>query len=380
MRSKTAFVSVLVALTLLQGASPASAEDVTPPVIDPVADVAAEATSAAGAPVSFPVPALHDDTDGDGVATCDTESGALFPLGATTVACSGADAAGNAAEPVSFTVTVVDTTPPLLDAHADVAAEATGPDGASVAFDLPATHDLVDGDAVATCDVASGARLPLGATSVTCGGADAAGNAAVPVTFTIRVLDTTAPLVETHADMLVYTDDGLQKKKAVGYDVPVTNDAVLGTGTASCSPASGSIFPLGETTVSCYSIDPSGNVGRSSFQVRVVFDTVGDVSMSQSKYTSVDALTGAVHGVYHIASKSGAPLKNVDVRLHVLRSLAGVATAEDINANSDVDGNVHFAAGPTLSIPGGNYVVFASIRMRGYPPAADTATYRITTP
>jgi hypothetical protein len=39
--------------------------------------------------------------------------------------------------------------------------------------------------------------------------------------------------------------------------------------TLSCSPASGSVFPIGDTTVTCEATDASGNVATGSFSVHV---------------------------------------------------------------------------------------------------------------
>jgi hypothetical protein len=90
---------------------------------------------------------------------------------------------------------VVDTTPPTIDPHGDETAEATGPSGAAVTYTSPATHDLVDGDGVASCLPASGSTFALGDTTVTCNATDAHGNAATPTTFKVTVVDTTPPTI-----------------------------------------------------------------------------------------------------------------------------------------------------------------------------------------
>ena len=82
----------------------AAQPDTTPPVLAPVADITADATSASGAPVSFTASAT-DDVDGSVPVTCDPASGSTFPVGTTTVTCSAKDAAGNATQG-TFTVTV----------------------------------------------------------------------------------------------------------------------------------------------------------------------------------------------------------------------------------------------------------------------------------
>jgi Tol biopolymer transport system component len=54
----------------------------------------------------------------------------------------------------------------------------------------------------------------------------------------------------------------------VTYEVTAT-DAVDPNPTVSCSPPSGSVFPIGDTTVTCTATDASGNVAKGSFAVHV---------------------------------------------------------------------------------------------------------------
>jgi hypothetical protein len=81
-----------------------TAADTTPPVITTPGNLAATATSPAGAVVDFTVTA-EDDVDGPVTPSVAPASGSLFPLGTTSVNCSATDAAGNNATK-SFTVTV----------------------------------------------------------------------------------------------------------------------------------------------------------------------------------------------------------------------------------------------------------------------------------
>jgi hypothetical protein len=82
-------------------------QDTTPPTIGANDDVTAEATSAAGANVSYTSPATHDLVDGDGTAACLPASGSPFALGDTTVTCNATDAHNNHAAPTTFVVHVV---------------------------------------------------------------------------------------------------------------------------------------------------------------------------------------------------------------------------------------------------------------------------------
>ena len=87
-----------------------------------------------------------------------------------------------------------DTTAPVISVPDDMTVEATGPDGATVSFEVSAEDD-VDGPVDVTCDYDSGDTFPIGGTVVTCSAEDAAGNSAEE-TFTITVQDSTDPDVE----------------------------------------------------------------------------------------------------------------------------------------------------------------------------------------
>ena len=152
-------------------------QDKTPPAINVPADITAEATGPNGAVVTFAASAT-DAVDGTDPVTCNPASGSTFPLGTTTVNCSSTDSAGNTGH-ASFKVTVQDTTPPVITTPGDLTVEATGPDGAVVAFTVSAT-DAVDGTDPATCNPASGSTFPIGATTVDCARRTRTGTQATP--------------------------------------------------------------------------------------------------------------------------------------------------------------------------------------------------------
>jgi hypothetical protein len=175
--------------------------DSTGPVLSNMPDdVTIEATGPSGAAVTFTGPTA---TDAVGVTSesCLPVSGGAFPLGTTTVTCSAADAAGNSTSD-TFTVTVRDSVAPALsNLPPDVTVDATGLAGATVTYTGPTASDAV-GVTSQSCSPASGATFALGATTVTCTAADAAGNSASD-TFTVTVqvgtrgIDTLTRAVET---------------------------------------------------------------------------------------------------------------------------------------------------------------------------------------
>ena len=51
--------------------------------------------------------------------------------------------------------------------------------------------------------------------------------------------------------------------------ISVSQDDIGSDITISCAPSSGSLFPVGDTTVVCDAVDASGNKGTASFTMRV---------------------------------------------------------------------------------------------------------------
>ena len=121
---------------------------------------------------------------------CEPASGATFALGATSVSCTATDAAGSVARG-TFTVTVVDTTPPVLSLPANITTSASSTAGVPVSYLVLAT-DLVAGPLAASCSPASGATFPIGVTTVTCTATDPAGNVRSG-SFTVTVTLDAAP-------------------------------------------------------------------------------------------------------------------------------------------------------------------------------------------
>jgi hypothetical protein len=86
--------------------------DTTAPVLSLPSNITAEATSAAGAKVTWSASA-NDVVSGSIAVQCTPASNSLFAIGTSTVNCSAKDAANNSASG-SFSVTVRDTTAPSI--------------------------------------------------------------------------------------------------------------------------------------------------------------------------------------------------------------------------------------------------------------------------
>jgi len=158
-------------------------------------DMTVEATSSAGAAVNFVVTA-SDAQDGDLTSSviCAPVSGTTFALGETTVNCSVTDNGGLSASG-SFTVKVVDTTPPAFSGVTEsqiFSRIATNSSGWALSLSNLgiSASDLVDGAVTPVCTPTDGSTLAIGAgafsNAVSCTATDNAGNAAT-VNFKVEV-------------------------------------------------------------------------------------------------------------------------------------------------------------------------------------------------
>jgi hypothetical protein len=257
--------------------------DTTLPIIVVPQDIVEEATGPNGAQVSFEEASAQDDVDGPVDVSCNHDSGEVFPITETVITCTAQDSAGNSAEDY-FTISVEDTTAPAMTLPQDITKEATGPNGAQVSFEVSAQDD-VDGPVDVSCNYNSGYAFPVGDTTVQCSATDEAGNegtASFRVTVNPPPTDTTPPVITVPQDITKEAagQDRVQVTYAVTAQDNVDGAAILeedgstvtqgdvgGDITLSCDPASGFMFPVGDTTVQCSATDEAGNEGTASFRV-----------------------------------------------------------------------------------------------------------------
>jgi predicted extracellular nuclease len=153
--------------------------EATPPALHLPANITAEATTSAGTIITF-VATATDARDTDVVVTCTPSSGAQFALGVTTVNCSATNSRHKTAEG-SFTVSVVDTTPPVVMLNG-VTNGATYTLGAVPAASCSASDSVTGVAQQATLAITGGTSNGVGHFIATCSGAkDGAANIASPV-------------------------------------------------------------------------------------------------------------------------------------------------------------------------------------------------------
>ncbi|MBI1761347.1 MAG: HYR domain-containing protein [Acidobacteria bacterium] len=126
--------------------------------------------------------------------------------------------------------------------------------GAVVNYPAPTTTNATG----VVCNPPSGSSFPLGVTTVTCTASNAAGNASCSFTVTVK----SPPTITCPADITA-TAPGATGM-TITYPAPTATNAT----TVTCTPASGTNFPVGMTTVTCTATNDCGTV-TCSFKVTV---------------------------------------------------------------------------------------------------------------
>jgi hypothetical protein len=311
-----------------------TAKDVTPPSITCPANISVFATGASGAAVTYSAPLGTDNCSGaTTVRTAGLASGATFPIGITTVTYTVTDAAGLSSS-CSFTVTVSGLAP-VISCPANITVNNTpGQCGASVSFS--ATESTGIPASAITYSHQPGNSFPVGTTTVTATSANAVGSSSC--TFTITVVDDQPPVINGLPGNTNKTND-IDKCGAVAtWTAPTVSDNCPGaTIVQIAGPASGTLFPVGTTTVSYKASDASGNAVTQSFTITVtdnqapVFGkTVSKVAVLGSNSASITTYlnaNGFTATNFNSSIPSAAVLAGFDAV--VLSRIAGNATVDN---------------------------------------------------
>jgi hypothetical protein len=105
----------------------------------------------------------------------------------------------------------------------------------------------------------------LGTTAVNCSATNIL-NQTTTGSFNVTVVDTTPPTLTLPSDI---TAEATSPSGATVTFTATATDLVDGTDTVTCTPASGSTFPLGTTNVQCSATDLHGNTASGNFNVTV---------------------------------------------------------------------------------------------------------------
>jgi len=254
-----------LATALLVGILPASAQRCI--TLQCPSNVVVECREPAGGRVQFAVTATNHCSSNLFV-TCVPPSGSVFPPGQRAVTCTATDGRSETNQ-CTFTVTVRDTTSPMLQCPTRILMPCQNPAGATVYFTIAATDDC-DTNVSATCTPPSGTAFSTGTNTVQCTARDDSGNVGT-CSFPVIVRGgcTSNACVSIHCPSNVVT----QCENAVGarvlFSATATNRCVPADLRISCQPPSGSVLGAGITTVMCRAADSRGNEEVCTFTVEV---------------------------------------------------------------------------------------------------------------
>lgn len=226
-----------------------------------------------GAIVTWTAPAVTDNCPGTSlVQTAGFASGSVFPVGVSTITYTATDAAGNVTL-CSFTVTVNDNQPPVfVSCPSNISVNnAPGMCSQVVGWPLPAAIDNCGGAVtlVQTMGLPSGSSFPIGVTNISYNAIDAAGNISV-CAFTVTVTDNELPVFSSCPSSIVLSSTPGICSAVASWTAPVAMDNCPGVAvTQTAGLPSGSVFPVGVTTVSYNATDASGNTTVCTFTVTV---------------------------------------------------------------------------------------------------------------
>jgi hypothetical protein len=218
----------------------------------------------------------NDNCPGVTISRTGVPAGNNFPVGTTFVTYTATDASGNTASATQH-VTVVDNTPPVVTAPAAVTLF-TGAGATSCGVTVSdldgtlgtgsATDNCPGVSAVSRSGVPAGNNFPVGNTTLTYSATDAHGNSA-SATQTVTVIDNTAPVISCPANITL--EPSCPTGAIATYATPTaTDNCAVQSVVRSAGPASGSVFPIGTTTVTHTATDIYGNTSSCSFTVTVV--------------------------------------------------------------------------------------------------------------
>ena len=277
------------------------------------------------------------------------QSGVIPVAVALAIAVAIALAAPAAAQAVTITV------------PGDISVLATSRAGATVEYDVTA-RDADGGALVPTCEPAAGSAFPVGTTRVECGATDAAGGSA-SASFAVTVAPYGAiPRLIMPGDITVPAAS--PAGAVVAYDVSA-RDAAGRTIEATCRPASGLTFPVGEVQVRCRAVDAVRASASGYFTVTVTpyVDTVPPTITVPADMTvpavspaganvayaasATDNVDGSVTPTCEPPSASAFPVGETEVECRATDAAGNSATATfTITVSAYVD-----TVPPALTVP-----------------------------
>jgi gliding motility-associated-like protein len=237
--------------------------DNTPPsVTNCPQNITAYANASCRATVNWTAPSATDNCSLQSF-TSNYNPGSSFLIGTSIVSYTATDNAGNTST-CSFTVTVIDNSPPVFSSCPS-AITVPGSDDCQAVVSWPVPVATDNCSVTITTNHNSGESFPIGTTAVTYTATDGSGNKSV-CTFNVTVTDNTSPVFTVcPAAINLSADDACEMP--VTWDLPIATDNCDITLTSNHNP--GELFPVGVTKVEYKATDNYGNASYCTFTVTI---------------------------------------------------------------------------------------------------------------
>ncbi|XP_038056901.1 hyalin-like isoform X2 [Patiria miniata] len=220
--------------------------------------------------VNWNAPNVLSQTVGPVTMTPTVQPNQAFAIGRLKVDYVVTDAANNRGT-CFFWITIVDDEPPAIQCPAPITVPTDQlSQSASVNFPLATVTENTNGAVTRLMTDDPGDQFIVGTHTVTIVVTDEAGNEN-RCSFTITVEDREDPRITCPNNLRANTNDPNGGAPATWPD-PSVIDNVLATPQVTCTPASGSSFPYGMSSVNCTATDNAGNQGSCVFQVEIRFN------------------------------------------------------------------------------------------------------------
>lgn len=221
-------------------------------------------------------------------------------LGSVTLTLTVTDNIG-ATSAATCSLFIADVSAPEITVPSDVTVEADFPGGKAFSYRVTAFDSVDDHEPYPlACAPTSGSDFALAAapvkqltTPVQCSATDSASNTAT-ATFNVTVQDTTAPVMTLPLSLAI---EATGPEGAIADFPARTSDAVDGDGVAACVPASGSVFGLATTVVTCNASDARGNAAEAgTFELTVHDTTPPAISAHGDEVAEATSADGTIVG------------------------------------------------------------------------------------
>jgi len=259
--------------------------DTTIPSIIAPNDIQVEIYDKLGVEIDTGIPTSDDVIDSQPTITNDAPE--VFPLGETIVTWTATDSSGNSAS-ATQTITVVDTTAPVVENLDSLTFEATAQNANLVEIPLITASDNTE---IISITNDAPVLFEFGTTIINWSVVDIIGNQSV-VEQQIEIIDTTLPTITSPVDVEVEATS--MENNLVEFGFAEASDQVEISTITNDAPT---VFPLGETIVTWTATDSSGN-SASATQTITVVDTTSPVLIApenliieaESTFTQIENL------------------------------------------------------------------------------------------